>query len=172
VSKAKASLALSGKTSASFTMLIASGSPLNTQIAQFIQAELQPVGITMSIKQETFATLLSDTDAHNYQAAFLGWSGRPDPDGNMYSYFHTGGGNNNMQYSNPQVDSYLEAAQATTNQAQRATDYQKAQQIMMQDAPYIFVYDGVSIQATTTNIKNFTLAPTGIMNFTNVYVGS
>ena len=41
----------------SFTLLIASGSPLNTEEAQFIQSELQPVGITVNIKQETFATL-------------------------------------------------------------------------------------------------------------------
>ena len=172
IGKAKAALTQSGKSNVTFTMLIASGSPLNSQIAQLIQSELQPAGITMNIKQETFATLLDDTDSHNFQAAFLGWSGRPDPDGNIYSYFHTGGGNNNMQYSNPQVDSLLEAARATTDQSQRTTDYQQAQQIIMQDASYVFIYHGVSVQATTTNIKNFTLSPTGIMNFTNVYLGS
>jgi peptide/nickel transport system substrate-binding protein len=172
ISTAKSELAQAGMSSVSFTLLIASGSPLQTQLAQFIQSELQPAGITVNIKQETFATLLSDTDSFNFQAAYLGWSGRPDPDGNMYSWFHTGGGFNNMQYSNPQVDSLLEAARASSDQAQRTSDYQQAEALIVQDASYVFINHGVSIQATTNNIKNFTVLPTGILEFTNVFLGS
>ncbi|HTI14173.1 MAG TPA: ABC transporter substrate-binding protein [Dictyobacter sp.] len=173
VSKAKSELALAGDPNGiSFTLLIASGSPLTVTMAQYLQSELQPAGIKMNIKQETFATLLSDTDSYNFQAAFLGWSGRPDPDGNIYSYFHTGGGNNTMQYSNPQVDALLENARTTSDQQTRATDYQQAQQMIMQDAPYVFLYHGVSVQATTTSVKNFTLLPTGIMVFTHVSLSS
>ncbi len=168
INNAKSELAQAGMSSVSFTFLIASGSPLMVQEAQFIQSELAPAGITVNIKQETFATLLSDTDSHNFQAAYLGWSGRPDPDGNMYSWFHTGGGFNNMQYSNSQVDSLLEEARATRDQAQRASDYQQAERLILQDASYIFIYDGVSIQATTNTIKNFPVLPTGILEFTNV----
>jgi peptide/nickel transport system substrate-binding protein len=172
INNAKAELAQSGvKGNVSFTLLIPSGSPLNAQEAQFIQSELQPAGITVNIKQETFATLLSDTTAHNFQAAFLGWSGRPDPDGNMYSWFHTGGGNNDMQYSNAQVDALLEDARIASDQKQRATDYQKAQELILQDASYVFINHGVTIQATTSNVKNFTLLPTGILTFTSVYIG-
>ena len=57
-------LAQAGMSSVTFTLLIPSGSPLTSQEAQFIQSELQPAGITANIKQETFATLLSDTDSH------------------------------------------------------------------------------------------------------------
>jgi peptide/nickel transport system substrate-binding protein len=172
INNAKSELAQAGMSTLSFTLLIPSGSPLNAQLAQFMQSELAPAGITANIKQETFATLLSDTDSHNFQAALLGWSGRPDPDGNMYSWFHTGGGFNNMQYSNPQVDSLLEAARTTSDQAQRASDYQQAEKQILQDGSYVFIYHGVSIQATTTNIKNFPVLPTGILEFTNVSLGS
>jgi len=173
VANAKAALAQGGVPNGiTFTLLIASGSPLNAQEAQFIQAELQPAGITVNIKQETFATLLNDTDPHihNFQAALLGWSGRPDPDGNIYAWFHTGGGFNSMQYSNPQVDSLLEAARVTADQGQRAMDYQQAQQLILQDASYVFINHGVNVEAVTNNVKNFTLFPTGILIFTNVYM--
>ncbi|GAC1388626.1 MAG: ABC transporter substrate-binding protein [Ktedonobacteraceae bacterium] len=171
VNNAKSELSQGGG-NISFTLLIASGSPLNVQEAQFIQSELQPAGITVNIKQETFATLLSDTDSHNFQAALLGWSGRTDPDGNMYSWFHTGGGNNSMQYSNPQVDSLLEAARTSSDQTQRTAAYQQAEQLILQDASYVFINHGVNIQATTSNVKNFTLLPTGLMDYSNVYLGS
>ncbi|HBE29044.1 MAG TPA: ABC transporter substrate-binding protein, partial [Ktedonobacter sp.] len=172
INNAKSELAQAGMSSVSFTLLIPSGSPLNSQEAQFIQSELQPAGITVNIKQETFATLLSDTDSHNFQGALLGWSGRPDPDGNMYSWFHTGGGFNSMQYSNPQVDSLLEAARASSDQSTRTSDYQQAETLILQDGSYVFINHGVSIQASTNNIKNFPLLPTGILEFTNVYLGS
>ncbi|MHB8600586.1 MAG: ABC transporter substrate-binding protein [Ktedonobacteraceae bacterium] len=173
IGNAKSELAQGGSPKGiTFTLLIASGSPLNTEEAQFIQSELQPAGITVNIKQETFATLLSDTAAFNYQAALIGWSGRPDPDGNVYSWFHTGGGLNDMQYSNPQVDALLDAARTISNQAQRATDYQQAEKLILQDAPYVFINYGVNVQATTTNVKNFTLLPTGMMEFANVYLSS
>jgi peptide/nickel transport system substrate-binding protein len=169
--KAKAELALSGKTSVSFTLLITSNSPINLLLAQYIQSELQNVGIKVEIKQEVFATLLSDTQAHNFQAAAVGWSGRPDPDGNLYSWFHTGGGNNNMQYSNAQVDKLLEDARLSTDQKLRTTAYQQAEEQIQQDVPYVFTNHGVVIQASTTKIKNFTLMPTGIMDFLTVQYG-
>ncbi|HEX6797263.1 MAG TPA: ABC transporter substrate-binding protein [Ktedonobacterales bacterium] len=156
----------------SFTMLIASGSPLNTQLAQFIQSELQPIGIKVTIQQETFAKLLSDSASHNYQAANLGWSGRVDPDGNTYAWFHTGGGFNDMQYSNPQVDALLEDARASSDQSKRTSDYQQAGKLILQDGPYVFLYHGVAVQATTSNVKNFVLLPTTIMSFTQVYLAS
>jgi peptide/nickel transport system substrate-binding protein len=168
---AKSELQQAGLTSLTFTLIIPSGSPATTQEAQFLQSELQGAGITMNIKQETFSSLLSDSAAHNYQAALLGWSGRPDPDGNMYSWFHTGGGFNDMQYSNPQVDSLLEAARASNDQTQRATDYQQAETQILQDAPYVFINHGVSIQATTKNVQNFTVLPTGILEFEQVSLG-
>jgi peptide/nickel transport system substrate-binding protein len=172
VNKAKALLAQAGSPKVSFSLLIPSGVPLDTQIAQFLQSELQPAGITVNIKQETFASELSDTEAFNFQAALLGWSGRVDPDGNMYSWFHTGGGNNDMQYSDPQVDTLLENARSSNDRATRTTDYQKAQEMIAQDAPYVFLYYGVAVQATTTNVKNFTVSPTTIMDFSSVYLGS
>lgn len=170
--KAKAALQQSGLSNVSFTLLIASGSPLNSQEAQFIQAELKPVGITVNIKEEVFATLLDDTAAFKYQAALVGWSGRPDPDGNMYAWFHTGGGFNDMQYSNTQVDALLEDARASSDQAKRAQDYIQAQQLVVNDAPYIFITHGVSVQASTKKVQNFVILPTGIMEFVSVYVSS
>jgi len=167
---AKSELAQAGVASVSFDLLITSGSPLLSQEAQFIQSELQPAGITVNIKQETFAALLSDSSSHNFQAALLGWSGRPDPDGNMYSWFHTGGGNNDMRYSNSQVDSLLEDARASSDQTKRASDYQQAEKLMLQDSPYVFINHGVSEQATTKKVHNFVLLPTTIMVFTRTYL--
>ncbi|HEV2239152.1 MAG TPA: ABC transporter substrate-binding protein [Ktedonobacterales bacterium] len=174
VTKAKAELALAanGGANVSFTMLIASGDPTGAQEATFIQSQLKEAGITVDIKPETFTTLLADTDATkpNFQAATLGWSGRPDPDGNMYSWFHTGGGNNSMQYSNSTVDGLLEDARTQSSQSARATDYQNAEKQILDDASYVFINHGVAVQATTKKVHNFQLLPTTIIVLTQVWL--
>jgi len=174
VTKAKAELAQAagGGANVTFTMLIASGDPTVAQEATFIQSQLKEAGITIDIKPETFATLLTDTDAThpNFQAASLGWSGRPDPDGNMYSWFHTGGGNNSMQYSNTTVDGLLEDARVQSEQAKRATDYQNAERQILDDSSYVFINHGVAVQASTTKVHNFQVQPTTIMNFGQVWL--
>jgi peptide/nickel transport system substrate-binding protein len=170
ISIAKSELAQGGVPGGiSFTLLIQIGF---SEEAQFIQAELQPAGILVNIRQETLAALLSDVETHNFQAALYGWSGRPDPDGNMYSWFHSGGGFNYMQYANPQVDALLETARASNDQTQRTQDYQQAEQLIAQDAPFVFINHWVNVEATTRNVKNVTLPPTGIFDFTSVYLGS
>ncbi|HEU5437942.1 MAG TPA: ABC transporter substrate-binding protein [Ktedonobacterales bacterium] len=171
VNQAKAELAQSSSPNGgSFDLLVSSGSPLNTQEAQFIQSELAKANITVNIKPETFATILSDTAAHSYQAALIGWSGRPDPDGNTYNWFHTGGGFNDMQYSNSQVDTLLEDARVQSDQTKRAQDYVQAEQIIAQDASYIFINHGVATQISSAKVQNFQLLPTTIMVFTQTYL--
>jgi peptide/nickel transport system substrate-binding protein len=44
-------------------------------------------GIRVNIEIVKFGALLSQLAAHRYEAALLGWSGRPDPDGNIYNYW-------------------------------------------------------------------------------------
>lgn len=171
VSKAKAELAQSSSPNgAKFDLLISSGSPITLQEAQFIQSELKQANITVNIKTETFATILSDTAAHNFQGALIGWSGRPDPDGNTFSWFHTGGGNNDMQYSNATVDQLLEDARVQSSQDKRAQDYVQAEQQIASDAPYIFISHGVATQISSAKVQNFQLLPTTIMVFTQTYL--
>jgi peptide/nickel transport system substrate-binding protein len=170
--RAKAELAQSGLSSVSFTLLISSGNPTLQQEAQFLQSELQAVGITITIKQETFTAEVTDVQTFNYQVASLGWTGSLDPDGSTYPLFTSTGGFNYTKYSNQQVDTLLNQARTATSQTQRVTDYQQAQQLIVQDSPYIFINHPAVYQATTSNVKNYALLPSGVLNFTSVYLSS
>jgi peptide/nickel transport system substrate-binding protein len=77
-----------------------------------------------------------------------------------------------MQYANPHVDALLEAARTSNVQTQRTQDYRQAEQLIAQDAPFVFINHWVNVETTTRNVKNVTLPPTGIFDFTGVYLGS
>jgi len=133
--------------------------PVLQQLAQLLQAELAAAGITMNIQTEEFATYQQECANHQFQACGVNWSGRIDPDGNTYAWWHTGGDFNDSLYSNSQVDGWLEDARTTTDQGKRKQDYDNAQKQIVADAPYVFSVFGVSAQISDTKIHGFTLYP-------------
>jgi peptide/nickel transport system substrate-binding protein len=171
--RAKAELAQSGLTGhISFSLTVTSGDPTTTLQVQFMQAQLQAIGITMNIKQETFTTVVTDFQTYHYQAVYIGWTGSLDPDGTMYSMFTSNGGFNYTNYKNPQVDALLNSGRTTLDRAQRIPDYQKAQRLIVEDASRVFITYQVFYQATSKSVKNYFLSPGGWIDFSNVYLAS
>jgi peptide/nickel transport system substrate-binding protein len=155
-----------------FTFTYKTGSdPVLQQLAQLIQSELSAAGITMQIQTEEFAAYQQECQTHQFQACQITWSGRIDPDGNMYAWWHTGGDFNDSQYSNSQVDAWLDDARTSSDQAKRKQDYQNAQKQIAQDAPYVFTTFGVSPQISNTKIHNFTLYPDLMIRMAEVWKG-
>lgn len=167
---ANASKAKSLATGFTFTFKTTSD-PVGQQLAQLIQSEMQAAGITMIIQTEEFATYQQECANHQFQACGVNWSGRIDPDGNMYAWWHTGGSFNDSLYSNPQVDQWLDDARTSADQAKRKQDYDNAQKQIVQDAPYVFTTFGVSAQISNTKIHSFTLYPDLMIRMAEVWKG-
>ncbi|MCA1724833.1 MAG: ABC transporter substrate-binding protein, partial [Thermomicrobia bacterium] len=163
-SKAKEYLKAGGKPDG-FTceMKIRSGDPETSQLAQLIKDQVARAGITMTLIQIDYPTLVADQQAGKYQANLTGWSGRIDPDGNVYNQLHTGTPNN--LYSNPQVDDLLDRARAASDQAQRKEMYQQVQKLVAEDAPTVYYQFPLSFMLTRPTIQGMTLYPDAIMRF-------
>jgi peptide/nickel transport system substrate-binding protein len=145
--------------------------PVNQQLAQLIQSELSAAGITMQIQTEEFATYQQECQSHKFEACNVNWSGRIDPDGNMYAWWHTKGDFNDSLYSNSQVDAWLEDARTNADQAKRKQDYDSAQKQIVHDAPYVFTTFGVSAQISNNKIHAFTLYPDLMIRMAEVWKG-
>lgn len=171
--RAKAELAQSGLAGhISFTLTFTSGDPTVTLEVQFLQSQLQAVGITMNLKQETFTTVVTDFQTYHYQAVFIGWTGSLDPDGTMFAMFASTGGFNYTNYKNPQVDALLTSGRTTIDRAQRIPDYQKAQRLIVEDASRVFLTYPVVYQATGKSVKNYFLSPGGWIDLSSVYLAA
>jgi len=153
----------------SFTINITAGSPATEQEAELIKDELSKVGITMNIVAEEFTKLIDDAAQHKFQASLQGWSGRIDPDGNMYTQFHTGGGLNYGQYSNPQVDDLLDQARQTYDQEKRNQLYRQANRLIALDVPQVFINHGLSIELHSKQVHSYVNIADTIMRFAAVW---
>jgi peptide/nickel transport system substrate-binding protein len=159
---AKKLLADAGVSNVSFTLKTGT-SPANAQLAQLVQNFLKAGGIDMQIEKVEFGTLLEQSDTGNFQAIQLGWSGRPDPDQNIYDFLFTGAANNNSQFSNPTVDELLQQARVESDEAKRKQLYDQVMEIEHEEVPYVYLYHQNNVFGMRSNITGFTYVPDGII---------
>jgi peptide/nickel transport system substrate-binding protein len=127
--------------------------------AQFLQAEEQAVGINVVIDSTDFVTSLSKADAGTYDTFQIGWSGRVDPDGNIYQFVGTTGSQNDSGYTNPRLDLILNNARKAATDTARQTLYRAAQKIMLNDRPLIYLYHNVTRAGLSKKLKGVTMYP-------------
>ncbi len=148
-------------------------SPTSQQLGQVIQDNLKPAGISVKLEQLEFGTLLEDSESGDFQALALGWSGRIDPDLNLYDFVTTDGDFNESGYSNPEVDKLLGEARTISDEGQRKKLYDQAMQILHEDVPYVYLYHSNTTTdfAMQKNVKGFTAYPDGILRLAGVSKG-
>ncbi|HLA24388.1 MAG TPA: ABC transporter substrate-binding protein [bacterium] len=152
-----------------FTLKVSPGR-IPQQVAQVIQSMAADVGIRINIEIVEFGALLSQLDAHKFDAALLGWSGRPDPDANIYGFFVTGGGLNNSAYANSKVDTMLDAARILTTQDQRRRAYTDVMNALNEDLPYLFLWWPKNYKVYSPKLQGFVHVPDGMMRFRHVWL--
>jgi len=156
--QAKKLVAASGVSNPTVHLMVPTGTAALRQ-AQFMQSEEAAVGIHLVIDSTDFVTSLSKADAGTYDTFQIGWSGRVDPDGNIYQFVATTGSQNDSGYSNPRVDLILNnARKASTNEARQVL-YRAAQKLILADRPLIYLYHPVTRAGVSTSLKTVSLYP-------------
>lgn len=158
--KAKALLAEAGHTEPVPFEITVTNSPLNVRMAEIIQAQASEAGFAPTIKQIDGTSLITVLRAKDFDMSWSPWSGRSDPDGNMYNWFTVGGPNNFAGYENTELDQLMKDARTTTGEADRAALYRKAEELIAADAPMFFVHFTAPLQAASGGLS-FTQQPDG-----------
>jgi peptide/nickel transport system substrate-binding protein len=163
VAKAKALMkeaGVNGRISVDF--MVPKG-PEQQAVAEMIQAMAGEIGIDMKIRVTEFATSLKQAEAGEYQAFFLDWSGRTDPDGNAYVFYICKGPQNNPGYCNPDVDRLLDESRTAGDLAARKAIYQKVTKIILEDNPRLYLYHRRVLIAHTAKVDGYKQMPDGLV---------
>ncbi len=131
-----------------------------------IQADLQAVGMNVSIETYEWNTFLGNVNPGlegKADMAEMAWMTN-DPDTLPFLALRTEafpdkGGFNSGYYSNPKVDKLLEKARQVTDQSERAALYKEMQQIVKEDAPWVFVANWKQNAVTAAAVADFKLQP-------------
>jgi peptide/nickel transport system substrate-binding protein len=137
--------------------------PIGGRMGVAIQEYLKEIGVNAKITQLEWGAFLQKVRSGEYHGMALGgWSGdNGDPDNFLYELFssYTIPVGNTAAYRNDELDKILVEARQTVDQQERVDLYTKAQQIIMEDAPWIFVNHTKQIRATRKEVKGFLLNP-------------
>jgi peptide/nickel transport system substrate-binding protein len=161
-----------GKGPLKFECLVSSGDAATLQFAQLLQAQLAKADITMDIKTLLFNEIVTLQQQHKHSGmTLIGWSGRIDPDGNVYDFNYTGRPNNDSAYSNKEVDTILDQTRTETDTAKRKDLFQKAQQIFVVDDPSRIFYSFNAAQLLTAKaVQGFEVYPDQLPRFQTVWL--
>jgi peptide/nickel transport system substrate-binding protein len=137
-------------------------------VAEVIQAMAADAGINMRIRVTEFATSLKQAEAGEYQAFLLAWSGRSDPDGNVYVFYKCKAPLNYSGICNPDLDKLLDESRIPSDAAQRKSIYEKLTKIILDDHPILYLYHPRVLIAHTVRLEGYRQMPDGLVRVTGL----
>jgi oligopeptide transport system substrate-binding protein len=140
------------------------GNSAGPSVAAMAQMWQQNLGVTITVENlepDRYLDLLNS--GQHGQLFSSGWCGDyPDPENFADVLFHTGAQQNTGKFSDPALDTVLDQARGEQDVTKRIQLYQQAEQMIVQDAPALFIMNNVSYELVKPNVKGFVLTPIGI----------
>jgi peptide/nickel transport system substrate-binding protein len=170
--QARAKLAEAGMPDGFSFTFNTTNTPIAIQEGEVLKAQLAEAGISMNVQVLDDARFLADGNNKAAQMSAYAWSGRPDPDGNTYQFFHTTPGTslNWSGFSNPEADGLLEKTRQVSDHAERKKLYSQLIQILREEVPAIFIVHPVEPKAFSPKVQGYVAIPDGMMRFKDVWL--
>jgi len=170
VARARQLLAQAGVTNPAFTLMTPTTSDAQ-RIAQVVQAMAKEAGFDVKIQSTEFSTTLDMADKGQFDAYVLAWSGRADPDGNVYSNLVCKQPINYAGYCNADFDKDMNESRSTNDPEQRAKLFKDAVGHALKDRPIIYLFHRHLLWAYTNKLAGFHRVPDGIIRLQGLRLG-
>jgi ABC-type transport system substrate-binding protein len=132
-------------------------------LAQSIQQDLALVGVNVLLKPVAWGPLLEAVRTpHNAELSMLGWEADfPDPENFLEVLFSKPqwGSNNDTFFYDPEVDRLLAQAAPIADLTRRLDLYRQAEQIIVNQAPWVFLYNPVSYVIRQPWVHDYVINP-------------
>ncbi len=138
-------------------------------LAAAFQQQLREVGIALDIRSFEFATFYSDVTHGAFQLYSLRWiGGNEDPD-IFEALFDSASVPprrfNRGYYSNPEVDRLIADARSTVDLPRRKADYDRLQEILNRELPYIHLWYLDNVLVRSRRLTNVPISSSGNYDF-------
>jgi peptide/nickel transport system substrate-binding protein len=163
VAAAKKLLAEAGVKTPYAVELMVPNNPETRQVAEVIQSMVKEAGFEVKIKVTEFATSLKAGEAGDYDIYMLAWSGRTDPDGNLYSFASCKGPLNYGKYCDPEVDKLLDQSRTVNDPAARKKVFEQIAAKAIPNGGILYLYHRKMFFPHTTKLQGFKPMPDGLI---------
>ena len=139
--------------------------PNARRMAELIQADWAAVGVDAEIVTFEWGEYLKRSNAGEHDTVLLGWTGdNGDPDnfmGVLLGCAAAESGGNRARWCHEEFDSLLNQARQLTDQAERTTLYEQAQEIFKEEAPWVTIAHSVAFKPVRVEVTGFKVHPLG-----------
>ena len=145
------------------TLLLQLGTSQRTaSIAEAVQAQWKEIGVNVELRQVDFPQHLSMVRAGDLAIWRTSWIGDyPDPENFLALFIHANiapNGPNTTRIDRRDLDSlYAEALSPRLSFEERSALYRRMEQIVVEEAPWIFLYYHVVLRVVHPHVKGLTL---------------
>jgi peptide/nickel transport system substrate-binding protein len=140
----------------------------NQQVAELVQAMAGEAGFDVKVRVTEFATSLNESETGRYQAYQIAWSGRIDPDGNIYSFDKCKAPLNVSHICDKEVDAWLDQARLTDKLAERKAIYEKVARKALDEENIIYLYHQRILVAYAAKLTGYKQVPDGIVRVVGI----
>ncbi|MBX6367658.1 MAG: ABC transporter substrate-binding protein [Rhodospirillales bacterium] len=135
------------------------------QVAQVIQAMAKEAGFDLRIRATEFASSLKLAQQGEFDLYQLAWSGRTDPDGNLYNFVGCKGppALNSSKFCDEEVEKELVAERTAISEAERMKHFEAVARKTLSERPIIYLYHRKWLKAHTTKLTGLVDYPDGLI---------
>jgi peptide/nickel transport system substrate-binding protein len=170
VAKAKQLVAATGLKTPIHVSLMIANDPLDQQIGSIIQSMAAQAGFAVSLQPVEFTTSLTKAAAGQFEMYIVGWSGRVDPDQNIFSDWYPQAALNYTGAQYPALDNLLLQARESTSDTQRKLLYTQAVQVMHQELNIIYLWDPTYYLGISKTVTGVQYLPDSLIRLENASV--
>jgi peptide/nickel transport system substrate-binding protein/oligopeptide transport system substrate-binding protein len=160
--KAKALIREAGAEGAAIKIYI-SADPEVLDIVEVIQSYLSQAGLKAQITQLDWSAFKHAVNEGEPDAFWLSWwADYPDPENFLFPLFHSasvGSSGNRTRCIDPELDRLIETAQRTMDERQRFQLYRQAENRIVKNAPWMFMWHRADYYVIQPWVKDFKVYP-------------
>ncbi|NLY54408.1 MAG: hypothetical protein GX060_07315, partial [Firmicutes bacterium] len=143
--------------------------------AEFVADAMAQIGIRVRVVVLPWVELMKQENmdrCHMYLMAAIG--GHAEGKRYLDQWFHSRfiGASNHTKYNNPDFDRLIDQAEVVANPVKRRELYVKAHQLVVEDAPWIFLFHPIYYMATQPNVKGLRSNPGGTVYAHNIWLSN
>lgn len=174
--RAKALLEEAGYEDGFDLTVMTNDSPERVDLAVLMQEKLNEIGINLEIEQLEWGAYLEAVSNGEHDLFILGWPNPVgDPDQSFWPLVHSsmqGASGNRSFYENEEVDNLLEQGRQEQDEAKREEIYQRVDEILIEDQPFVSIRQAQSANAARTEVQGLEISNFNKPDFRNVTLES
>ena len=170
IEAAKALVAQSGVSTPIKVRFQMQATPVNTRLGELIQTQTAEAGFEVELTPFDNATALQNQVDGNFDVSLGRWSGRVDPDANIYRFQHSTGADNYGKATDAEIDALLDQARTEYELEARKAIYAQIEEKVRARRNAITFQHEVLYSAHTTDLQGYALYVDGMPRLAHAYL--